>query len=402
MIDDSATETGRPAGSGEGPGRTAPAGPVTAAAGDRPTPRRGIPSAGRAVGTAGGPGHTAGEDGTTTGNVVEVGGRRLRLGGLVPPVEALGPAVGDRVGPDGFPGPELRAELRRIPTVRNVVAVVSTWAEPVALAVVAVTVNHPVVWVAAFGLMGRTHARMAILAHEAAHRLLFPRRALNDLVGRWLLGYPGFTPTDAYRRSHMAHHRDELGPAEPDLALYADYPVPPASLRRKLIRDATGISGWKNLRGLFRALRSPSARPVAVRILATQVVLAGLCAAAGHPWLYPVLWLGPHMTVWRVLNRLRAIAEHGGATRSPDRRLTTHHVRQGFWARFWMVPFNTGYHLAHHVDPGVPWRNLPRLHAELERAGWVTPAITWPGYLALWRALASRGPRPWDGLATAA
>ena len=71
------------------------------------------------------------------------------------------------------------------------------------------------------------------------------------------------------------------------------------------------------------------------------------------------------MTVWRVINRLRSIAEHGGMTRSKDRRLTTHHVRQTWLARFWMVPFNTGWHLAHHVDMGVPWRNLPRLHAEL-------------------------------------
>ena len=27
-----------------------------------------------------------------------------------------------------------------------------------------------------------------------------------------------------------------------------------------------------------------------------------------------------------------------------------------------MVPYNTGWHLAHHVDMGVPWRNLPELH----------------------------------------
>ena len=93
------------------------------------------------------------------------------------------------------------------------------------------------------------------------------------------------------------------------------------------------------------------------------------------------------MTSWRVINRLRSIAEHGGMTRSKDRRQTTHHVRQTWLARFWMVPLNTGWHLAHHVDMGVPWRNLPRLHAELEAAGYVTPELTYPSYRALWRAL---------------
>ena len=114
----------------------------------------------------------------------------------------------------------------------------------------------------------------------------------------------------------------------------------------------------------------------------------------GRPELYLFLWLAPWMTVWRVINRLRAIAEHGGMTASRDRRLTTHHVRQTWPARFVLVPFHTGWHLAHHVDMGVPWRNLPRLHAELVAAGWVVPGLEYPSYRALWRALRSR---PADG-----
>ena len=40
--------------------------------------------------------------------------------------------------------------------------------------------------------------------------------------------------------------------------------------------------------------------------------------------------------VTRVVNRLRAIAEHGGMQRSDDRRRTTHHVRQSLLARVTM------------------------------------------------------------------
>ena len=95
----------------------------------------------------------------------------------------------------------------------------------------------------------------------------------------------------------------------------------------------------------------------------------------------------PYMTVWRVFNRLRAIAEHGGMERSPDRRYTSHNVDQHLLSRFWFVPFNTGYHLAHHVDSGVSFRNLPVLHAALVEDGYVTPEITYRNYPALWRAL---------------
>jgi fatty acid desaturase len=209
-------------------------------------------------------------------------------------------------------------------------------------------------------------------------------------VGRWLVAYPAFVPLEAYRRGHFAHHKEEFGPNEPDLNLYNGYPITRASLRRKLWRDARGSSGWKNLKGLLGALRSAGARPVALRIFAAQVPLVVAAVLVGRWWLYPLLWLAPWMTSWRVINRLRSIAEHGGMQHSKDRRQTTHHVRQSWLARFWIVPLNTGWHLAHHVDMGVPWRNLPRLHAELEAAGYVTPDLAYPSYRALWRTLSSR------------
>jgi hypothetical protein len=38
--------------------------------------------------------------------------------------------------------------------------------------------------------------------------------------------------------------------------------------------------------------------------------------------------------------------------------------------------------------------NLPKLHAELERAGYVTDAFEYPTYLSLWRKLSSRPRSP--------
>ena len=295
----------------------------------------------------------------------------------------------DRLLASGKPVPEIRAELRRIATFRNAVTVVLVWAEIVAVLAAAVWIGNPFVWLAVLVLFGSFHARIAILGHEAAHRLLFPNKKVNDVVGKWLLSYPGFVPFDLYRRSHFAHHKEEFGPNEPDLNLYNGYPITRASFRRKMVRDARGSSGWKNLKGLARSVRAR--QPVALKIVAAQVVLLAICTVVGRPELY-LLWIGSWMTSWRVINRLRSIAEHGGMTRSPDRRLTTHSVRQTWLARFWIVPYNTGWHLAHHVDMGVPWRNLPALHRELVAAGWVTPELEYPSYTALWRKLASRDP----------
>jgi fatty acid desaturase len=296
----------------------------------------------------------------------------------------------ERLSASGMLRPELRADLRRIPTVRNALSVAVLWAAVAGIVAVAVVVGNPAVYLAAFVVMGPVHVRFAVLTHEAAHRLLFRNKRVNDTVGAWLLSYPAFIPLDLYRRGHMAHHRQEFGPDDPDLVFYGGYPCPPRTLWRRLRRDALGVSGWKNFAPLLAAVRVRRNRRRALSILGVQALLwAASGLLTGRWWIYPLLWWLPWMTQWRVLNRLRSIAEHGGLEAGPDRRVTTHVVRQSAMARAWLVPYHTGWHLAHHVDMGVPWRNLPRFHAELEQAGYVTPALTHSSYRALWRTLAS-------------
>jgi fatty acid desaturase len=316
-------------------------------------------------------------------------------GTVLPAPELLTPALdGGAILPTGRPAPPLRAELRRIPSLRNGLTVAGVYLQTLGIIVGAIWLGRWWGWILAFLLMGRAHAQFASLMHESAHRLLFRHRGLNDWVGRWLLGYPSFTPTDQYRRIHMAHHRDEFGPDEPDLALYAGYPISRDSFRRKLWRDASGQTGWKLLKGLLRGVRSHDAatRRTARSIVAVQLGLAVLAAFAGYPLVYWLLWLLPYLTVWRVINRLRSIAEHGGMMRSSDRRQTTHTVRQHAAARFVLVPYRIGWHLAHHCDSGIPMRNLPRYHAELVRSGYVADGLEYRNYLSLWRALASGAP----------
>src|SRR4029077_174710 len=155
--------------------------------------------------------------------------------------------------------------------------------------------------------------------------------------------------------------------------------------------DATGRTGFKLFKGLLRGVGSsePSVSSQARRIVAVQLLFIAIGVALGHPWVYFILWLAPFLTVWRVINRLRSIAEHGGMERSKDRRLTTHSVHQSFLARFFLVPFHIGWHLAHHVDSGVPMAHLPELHAEPRRLGYVVEGLDYRSYPPLWRKLAS-------------
>src|SRR4051794_14642567 len=112
---------------------------------------------------------------------------------MLPPAEARPEVLPtDRLSATGMPLPAVRAELRRIPNLANAWTVAFLWLSTVAIVLVAARFSNAIVWSAAFLLMGTQFARFASLSHEAAHRLLFSIKKINDFVGRWIVGYPAF------------------------------------------------------------------------------------------------------------------------------------------------------------------------------------------------------------------
>ena len=298
----------------------------------------------------------------------------------------------DKILTNGHPTSQWRTELRHIPNFRNAISVTSIYVQTFFIIWVALELHNPITYVIAFLLMGRAHAQLLGLMHESVHRLLFRNRKLNDFAGRWLLGYMSFVNTDGYRYVHMAHHREEFGPNEPDIPLYANYPITRASFWRKMRRDGLGSTGFRMLRGQFMSIfkTDPQQLNTQRKIFSLHAVLLILSVIFVNPWVYVMLWLVPYITVWRVMNRLRSIAEHGGLRADDDRRVTTHSVKQHLFSSFYFVPFNLGWHIAHHTDSGIPFRSLPKYHRQLQASGFVTDAYQYSSYLAIWRALRSR------------
>ncbi len=302
----------------------------------------------------------------------------------------------DKILANGRPTSQWRTELRRIPNFRNAMSIASIYVQTIGIMWAALALHNPFTYVVAFLLMGRAHAQLLALMHESVHRLLFRNRKLNDFAGRWLLGYMSFVNTDGYRYVHMAHHRQEFGPNEPDIPLYANYPITRASFWRKMRRDGLGSTGFRMLRGQFMTIfqRNTSEkipqRNTQRKIFAIHGALLIFSVIFVNPWVYAMLWLVPYLTVWRVMNRLRAIAEHGGLRADDDRRFTTHSVKQHLFSSFFFVPFNLGWHIAHHADSGIPFRSLPKYHRQLRATDFIPDAYEYSSYLAIWRALRSR------------
>lgn len=123
--------------------------------------------------------------------------------------------------------PELREEIRRIDDKRNAASVAGLWLSVAAVVALAVRIDNPIVYTVAFLAMGPLYVRFAILMHEAAHKLLFTNKRVNDWVGTWLIGYPAWVPIGLYRRGHFAHHREEFRSERPRHRLLRRLPVRP-------------------------------------------------------------------------------------------------------------------------------------------------------------------------------
>jgi fatty acid desaturase len=232
----------------------------------------------------------------------------------------------------------------------------------IALAVAA-GVIWPILIPLSLAVIGTRQLGLAILMHEAAHGGLSPNRPLNDFLGHWLCAVPVGASLTAYRPYHLAHHKYAQQAEDPDLVLSAPFPVTRASLRRKIVRDLTGQTFFKQrLLFAFKAFasrrdedpRSDSAkrdsatenaegavvtgRSVVAFLLVNLSVLLAL-SLVGLWWAYFVLWLLPMATWFPAVTRLRNIAEHAcveGSSTDPFRAART--TRASWWERAFIVP----------------------------------------------------------------
>ena len=307
-------------------------------------------------------------------------------GGMVIPSREF--AGSNRLHPDGRPKKAFRDQLRKISNFKNSFSVILSLLLPPLIVWVSMIYRHPLIWIFLILCMGIAQNRLFIIHHEAAHRLLFSNQKINDLIGIRLIGWLAFgSGSHGYRIGHIRHHRDEFGPQEPDFVLYSFYPISKSSMSRKLLRDLSGISAFRILRPRFQRLNDLRHLRLTVSFLSGQLMIVALFWIFSNLAMYFLLWILPWVCVYQFLNRIRAITEHGGMTQSSDRRRTTHYIRQNRLANFFFVPLNVGYHLAHHVDMLVPYRNLPLLDQALMEDGYISSDLIWPNYRSLWKAL---------------
>jgi len=284
---------------------------------------------------------------------------------------------------------ELVLELTRRSAWRATAAVLSDVAVIALAAAVALAFwPAPFVVLLCVLVIGTRQHALFVIAHDAAHYLLYENRRLNDFVGRAAATVQGLSMC-TYRVIHRLHHNNLYGELDPDTALHGSYPRGRAYLVKKLLKDLTGFTTWKTYAYfLGGAPALNSATNVALRplddtsgklrsearsdrnaVIAFHVVMLIVFAWSGYLVQYLVLWILPLVTVVQAILRLRAIAEHGATTdfSSPLTAARTN-VCPG-WLEWLIFPHHVNYHIEHHLYASVPHYNLPRLHREMAARG---------------------------------
>ncbi|MEL6866801.1 MAG: fatty acid desaturase family protein [Bacteroidota bacterium] len=275
---------------------------------------------------------------------------------------------------------------------RHVLAMLGDWL------IIALTIGlciqyfHPLTYLLAILIIGARMHALAILMHDATHYRFLKNRQWNDTLTNWFTMYPIFTSIETYRENHLRHHRHLNTEDDPDWVAKLGkraftFPKSKSEFLITVFSYFTlyqGISDaiWFLKRfggakdGEKKKAKSSIDRPIFYLLLFVSLTLIGA-------WKYFLLfWVVPYLSTFFMYQYIRSVAEHFGELAYDHLLTSTRTVKPNWLERFFIAPHHVGYHLEHHLYPGVPFYHLPQLHTLLMREqGYSEKAHVTQGYV---------------------
>lgn len=218
--------------------------------------------------------------------------------------------------------------------------------------------NNIILSVLGYLIGGLSMSTLSVLSHESSHNLLTRKPVVDRWIG-FVCGVPLLFSAMGYRIMHPLHHKFLRSERDPDDI-------------ENVTKDSRFLR-WIYVLVFFfsvylylvmvpaNAVLHAKSREEKVSVIVEFIAMIGIVALG---WIYlPVHWmvegwLMPLLVAGQIAN-IRGISEHGmttgGNEMTDTRTIATNPVLS-------FLMCNINYHMEHHLYPGVPWYNLPKVH----------------------------------------
>lgn len=221
-------------------------------------------------------------------------------------------------------------------------------------------------------IAGRMHG-LGVLTHEAAHFRFLKNRKMADAIADLLMAWPVMATIEGYRQNHLAHHQHTNTERDPDWA--AKFGTTAFTFPQRAWVMSLNILGYLIAVNSLRDLAHILPRVARIKQTARYRLLrlgyylgaASLITVLGIWKGFLLYWIVPYMTLFLLFLYVRSVAEHFGSMDYEEELGSTRTVVPYWWERCFFAPHNVNYHIEHHLFPGVPYCNLPKLNAALMR-----------------------------------
>jgi fatty acid desaturase len=221
--------------------------------------------------------------------------------------------------------------------------------------------------------IGARYLALGLIMHEAVHQLISKNKWVNDWVAEIFCSWPILVSMRSYKIKHLAHHAWLNTDDDPDYTAKNDsnwrYPMKKLKFFKVLITQVSGLGVLETIKVMSSSQMKVKKNKTPVWYNALRVVfytgVIGAFVITDNVMIFVLYWVVPFFTWTQIANRLRRIAEHSAIEgKSPEMQTRT--TKHGLLGRLLLAPKNIAFHNEHHIYPGIPCYNLPKVHKILE------------------------------------
>lgn len=260
-------------------------------------------------------------------------------------------------------------QITKVSVFKSLSAIILEWILIISCFLIYIKIKNSLLLFILIPFMATRMYALYSLLHEGVHYLIYPNKKVNDFITKGLLSYPLFVDLVSFRKNHLSHHKFLKTEDDPESLLLNyeefNFPLQKQILLKILLLDLIGFNFIRYKFIKFKRNRNISIY-TSIGPLLFHIVLIGILYYNNLLFYYFLLWIIPYTTFFQVLNRMRLYTEHSNFY---DNKLNQYRsLKLNSFQKFFLAPYNLGYHAEHHLFPKVPFYYLPVLHDYLDKS----------------------------------